>query len=490
MSESVRIKKKAKKGFKWSLIGQFSKTGIRFVSLAVLARQIDPTYFGVFAFVMIFVGLAELFMTFGFTASIVQRERIDDADLSTAFWSNIVFGVLIYVLIYFSAPLIGSINKTDSALTGVALQSLAGVFFLSSIAAIPSSLLVREIDFRAITIRDILAQTAGVTVAVGLALNGETLLALIAQLWVARIFEVISLYSLVKWRPRFVFSLKKLKEHLSFGVQVGGSQFLAYGSRNIDNFLVGSLLGAGLLGVYSRAYQIMMIPLSNIGKVIAKVLFPTVARLQNDLDEVRLIYTLSLQVIGYCVVPVAVFIIIRPDLVVGVLLGDKWMEVVPILKVLGVLCAIQPVAVVGAPIFRGLGRADIPLKLQSFRLPALLIGIYVGISFYGITGAAVAVMIVEVMGASYMVLRARVLLEMSISTQLRSLLPVATASALAGLGLYMTSRFLTLGFYSDLIVAIVTFFLVVATYALLFERPQLAKLRDVVLEFKSKKMGV
>ena len=212
MSESLKIK--TIKGLIWTAISNFGQQGIQFVVTIILARLLTPKDFGIIGIAWIFIGLAAVINQLGIGSAIVQRKDIEEAHLSSAFWANIIMGIILCLLTIVFAPVIASFFKNQQV-TRV-LQVLSLIFILGSLRIVPNSLLIRDLFFNKLAYVNISALFISGLISIILAFSGYGVWSLVWGRLINVIMGLILIWFLVSWRPLFYFNVKKLNKWKKF----------------------------------------------------------------------------------------------------------------------------------------------------------------------------------------------------------------------------------------------------------------------------------
>ena len=249
--------------------------------------------------------------------------------------------------------------------------------------------------------------------------------------------KTILILVLGNFRPRFRFNFTEIILAVKYSLSITANSLLTYGQRNLDNMIIGKMANSSVLGAYNLAYQIMLMPISLITNVIKEVLFPVVSKSGNDRDSLRLAYYQLAQIIAIIVFPVLFLLVIIPDILILRLLGDKWVAVINILPPLAFIAIPQSIAGVNGTVFLSSNRADIPLWLNLVSLPFYLVAFILGMRSFGIMGLIYGYIVINsiFLAISYRyVLR---LLNSSLITYVKALLPIVLLSACTGMFGYL-----------------------------------------------------
>ena len=377
---------KAARGVLWTGGGQILRQLVQISGQLVLARLLAPDDFGLLGMALVFVGIGQLLADFGIGAAIVQSTELGAKVLSTCFWINLGIGLALTLLMLAAAPLIARFYARPDLLPLVALLSLN--LLLSAALTVPMALLSRSMRFADLARAQVLGSLCAAVVAIGLALAGAGAWALIAQPLAGSLLMLLVAWRATRWWPRIEFSYDQARPLMRFSFALLGTNLVGYGNRNVDGLLIGRVLGAGPLGIYSMATQIMLFPLQQVSGVIVKVLFPTLTQIQGDLARLRRAYLKAVATIVFITFPLMGGLFALADEFVFVVFGNGWAEMGPILKVLAWVGMMQSVGTTMGVIYLAVGRTDIALRVTLVVSPILIGGIAAGLH-WGIMGVAV-----------------------------------------------------------------------------------------------------
>jgi O-antigen/teichoic acid export membrane protein len=337
--------------------------------------------------VLIFSGFASLFNEMGFRAALIQKQDVNEGHFSSVFWFNIIVSILLMLLMTLSAPLIADFFKKTELAQLVRLLSLT--FLIGSPVIVMRAQFAKELNFRGLSIIQLIAAAASGVLGVSLALLGYGVYALVGQLLGSAACYTILIWVYSDWRPRWLFSWSAIRELMGFSIGVIGGNSLNYWVRNADKLLIGKFLGAANLGLYSMAYTIMSLPMSQITTVLAKVMFPTLSVIQAHRGRTRMIYLRSIAVIGLLAFPAMLGLIVVADDFVIAIFGEQWQEMIPTLRLLCLGGLLQSVNSTVGWIYKSQGRSDIQFWWILFNGILTFIAVGIGIN-WGINGVAIA----------------------------------------------------------------------------------------------------
>jgi PST family polysaccharide transporter len=320
--------------------------GLRFViqigSTMILARLLVPGDFGLIGMAVAVTGFIALFRDLGLSQATVQRETITHADVNALFWVNVAVSTALALLTVALAPLLGWFYG-DSRVTGITM-ALAGGFVLGGIAVQHQALIDRQMRFTSRGMVDVISLAIGAGAGVAAAMLGAGYWSLVVQTLAMGLSAAVGFWMLSRWRPGRPAWSAAARSMLYFGGHVTGFQVVNYLGRNVDNLLIGRVWGAGPLGLYTRAYQLLMLPIRQINAPLASVGMPALGRLRSEPERYRRVYLRVLEKIALITMPGVALLIATSDWVIRLVLGPGWEGAAAIFTWLGVAALVQPAA--------------------------------------------------------------------------------------------------------------------------------------------------
>lgn len=375
----------AARGVAWTGGGQILRQIIQIAGQLVLARMLAPQDFGLLGMAMFFIGIGQLIADFGVGSAIVQSQTRDSLTLSSCFWVNMALVAVLAAVMAVVAPLIGNFYQRPDLTPLVAALSLNLV--LSGLLVMPFALLARDLRFAHTARAQVLGSLMGALSAVALAWSGAGVWALVAQPLVGSTTTLLAAWWSHRWLPQLAFSWPAIAPLARFSFALLGTNLVGYGNRNIDSLLIGRFLGAGPLGVYAMAIQIMLYPLQQISSVIVRVLFPTLVQIKDDLPRLRGAYLKAVSTIALVTFPLMSGLFAAADDFVLVVFGPTWSGMTPVLKVLCWVGLMQSVGTTVGTIYLSTGNPKVAFRVSLLAAPALAGGIACGLP-WGIQGVA------------------------------------------------------------------------------------------------------
>jgi O-antigen/teichoic acid export membrane protein len=412
-------------GLKWSAVIGLTNQLARLATSFVLVRLLTPDDYGLAGMALVFGGLAITLSDVGLSAGLVQREKITELDCSTVFWTSLAIGL---GLVGIGVAVSGLVARFfhEPAVRELFIAMSFG-FLFPALQQTPAALLQRAMRFRAIAIRSIGANIVASAVGITGAVLGWGAWALVASALSAGLATTILLWLTSGWKPRLIYSRESLRGLSRFGLPLLGAKSLDYAQGNADNLLVGRYLGPSELGLYTVAYNVILLTQTRIFGPIEDALFPALSRIKDDLARMASVWLRTTRVVGAFIAPAMLgTIVVVYDFVV-VVFGEKWVGCVPVIQILAVVTLMDGFTAAATRVLMALGLAKLLLRISSLRtvlsLAAFVAGLHWGIvgvaAFY--TAAAVPVQV-------YLIVLATREVRISWGTFVRNISGVAEAS--------------------------------------------------------------
>ncbi len=370
-----------------TLTGQGARFALQLVGTVVLARLLTPSEFGLVAMVSVIIAFGQVLREAGLPTATVQQQGLTADQVSVLFWANVATSVGLGAVLALGAPLVSAFYGR-SELTAVTV-ALAVSFALGGLANQHGALLQRQMYFTSLAVVQIASQAAYLAVAVAMALAGYGYWSLVGGNIAQSLTLVLGTLLLCRWRPGRPRRGAGSGSMLRFGGNVLGFDLVNYFSRNMDNILIGRYLGAAPLGLYARAYNLFMLPITQIRTPVTQVAMPALSALRPEPERYRRYYRHTLTVLALLTVPLTLWCLWEAAFIIEVALGPQWTDAVPVFRILAVSALVQPVAST-----RGLVLLSLGLSQRYFRWglanAILNVAAFVAGLPFGIEGVAAA----------------------------------------------------------------------------------------------------
>jgi O-antigen/teichoic acid export membrane protein len=383
------------RGAAW-LFGSFALSKLtRVAVMLVIAALLSPEAYGIITLSYVSITVVWIINEFGIWQTVVQRSNLDERFLKTAFTANVLVGFVVTTGLLLLAPWIAQLYGEPQITLMLSIMGLT--LIPEAIAYVPDGLLRKELKFKSRALPEVVSTFLAAIVTIGLVLLGVGALSFavgfVAESLVRSAWTVQIAVRETQWRPRLKLSLPYLTELISYGKHILGTELVKYTSSNIDFFIVGSILGAGPLGFYALAFNLANYPVTNFALVLSKIVFPTFATLQEDIEHARCVYLKTVQLLAMVVIPMlAVLALLAAPLILE-FLGGKWQPAVLPLQAITIAGIARAISVPGSDMLRAIGLPSVPFKVGLVEglvlLGALLLVAHQGIAPVAITVALI-----------------------------------------------------------------------------------------------------
>jgi teichuronic acid exporter len=429
----MSIRKKTISGLFWTFSQQFMSVGINFLVSVVLARLMLPAQFGLIGMVSVFVAVGEALMNGGLASSLIRTENPDQADYSTVFFVNFFLSLLIYGIVFFSAPLIAAFFRQE-ALVGV-IRVYMICIILYSFSAVPVAKLTRELRFKRLMIYHIPSLAASGLAGIVLAYKGFGVWALVYMNLAQAFLYCIQLWIRSRWMPAWIFDTVRLKQHFSFGFRLVLSSVLDRIYMNAYNMVIGRFYSPVQLGYYTRSNTLVQIPSGNIYEALNKVAYPVLSEIRDDRERLSSAYKRMTQQALFIIIPVLTLMLLIAEPLFRVLLTDKWLPAVPYFRLLCIGAILNTVNGYNLTVLLIKGRSDLYLRLNIIEKALITTGILLMVpsGIYGLLYFQVAASVIIYLINGYTCGR---LIGYPVWRQLKDILPVFLIALVSGFTAY------------------------------------------------------
>jgi O-antigen/teichoic acid export membrane protein len=384
-SNRGRLGRQAARGAVLTVGAQLIKIIVQVGGVVVLARLLTPNDYGLVAMVTAVVGVAEIFRDFGLSAAAVQARTLSRGQRDNLFWINSLAGAALAVLAAACAPLVAHVYHRPELVDLTRLISL--VFLLNGMTTQFRADLNRHLRFARIAVIDITAPVVALALAIGLALTGAGYWALAAQQLATSVVLLLGAAGSAGFLPRLPRRREPMGELLTFGWHLAGSQLLGYLGNNVDSLTIGYRFGATPLGLYNRAFQLLMTPLGQLRQPTTTVALPVLSRLRPDVEGTNRYVQRGQLGLGLTLVAGLGLVVGAAGPVTAIFLGRQWLNVEPIMRLLAVAGMFQTLAYVGYWVYLAHGLTKQLLQYTVITVSIKVTCIVLG-SHWGLIGVA------------------------------------------------------------------------------------------------------
>ena len=418
--------------FIWRFAERCGAQLVTFVVSIVLARLLDPTVYGTVALVTVFTTILQVFVDSGLGTALIQKKDADDLDFSSVFFFNFVICIMLYMGI--AAPYIAHFYNNSSLTPIVRVISLTIV--ISGVKGIQQAYVSRNMLFKRFFFSTIGGTIASAFVGIALAYKGFGVWALVAQQLLNTATDTLILWLTVKWRPRLMFSWKRLKKLLSFGWKILCSSLIDTVYNNVRSLIIGKMYSSADLAYYNQGDKFPKLIVTNINTSIDSVLLPAMSSVQDSKDRVKNMTRRAIKTSTYIMAPLMMGLAFCAEPIVTLILTEKWLPCVPFLRIFCVTCMFYPIHTANLNAINAMGRSDLFLKLEIIK-KAIGMTLLFSTMWFGVMAMAYSLLLNSVLSQIINSWPNRKLLNYRYLEQLKDILPGIILAVMMGIVVYI-----------------------------------------------------
>jgi len=378
-----------------TFVGQGAKFFLQLGSTMVLARLLTPQDFGLIAMVAAVSGFILVFKDMGLSMATVQKAEINHGQISTLFWINVAISLALTLITIALAPVIVWFFK-EPRLMWVTV-ALASAFIFGGLTIQHQALLRRQMRFLALVTVDICAMAIGITTAIVCAWAGMGYWSLVLMQLTMPLSMAVGVWIASGWLPGMPVRRSGVRSMLGFGGYLTGFGVVNYFARNLDKILLGRFWGAQSVGLYTKAYSLLLLPIGQITAPITAVAVPALSRLQKEPERFRNYYLRAITLVAYATIPLVVAMGVLSAEIIQLVLGEQWVDAAPIFMILAIAAVLQPVSSTVGWIYVSLGQAKRMFQWACSVTPLIVVSFLVGLRWGPIgiaTGYAICITLI------------------------------------------------------------------------------------------------
>lgn len=437
---SSNVRNKTLSNMVWRFAERCGAQGVQLIISVVLARLLSPDDNGAVALTLVFISILQVFVESGLGTALIQKKDADDLDFSTVFYFNILMCIALYLLIFIFAPLIATklYDNYDKSLIISVIRVLSLMVVISGVKNVQQAYISKTLQFRKFFFGTLGGTIGAAIVGITIAYKGFGIWALVGEYLIRELVNTIILWIMVKWRPKLMFSWKRLGGLFSFGWKMLFSSLLDVLYRNARQIIIGWKYKAEDLAYYNKGHQFPDLLTTNINNSIDSVLLPVMSEAQNNKERVKEMARRSMKISTYIMAPLMIGMIALAEPFVSLVLTDKWLACVPYMRIFCITSMFLPITTANLNAIKAMGRSDYFLKLEIVKK---IIGVVVLLitMWYGVMVMAYSLLFTTVMSQIINSWPNRKLLNYSYLAQLKDILPGILLAVFMGLCVYPIS---------------------------------------------------
>ena len=434
----------------WRFAERVGAQGVTFIVSIILGRILEPELYGTIALVTVYTTIMTVFVNSGLGTALVQKKEADDLDFSSVFYFNIAMCCVLYMIMFFTAPLISTFYN-DSTLTPI-IRVLSLTLLISGVKNIQQAYVSKTLQFKRFFFATLGGTIGAGVIGIYMAYKGYGVWALAIQYVFNNAVDTAILWITVKWRPKKMFSWERLKGLMSYGWKLLVSSLLDTVYKNLRQLIIGKKYTSADLAFYNRGNQFPHLIIDNVDASINSVLFPTMSQAQDDKTRLRDMTRRAMKTSVFIMAPLMMGLAFCAEPVVRLLLTEKWMACVPFMRIFCITYMFYPIHTANLNAIKAIGRSDIFLKLENIKK---IVGLVLLLStmWFGVMVMAYSLLLSMALGMIINAWPNRKLLGYSYSDQMRDILPSILLAVVMGLMVYPI-KFLGLSDFVTLLIQV------------------------------------
>jgi len=427
---------KVSKGLIWSFVERFSTQGIGFVISIIIARLVAPEIYGLIALIQVFISFAQVFIDSGFGNALIQRQNRKEIDYHTVFIFNMIISSVLYLIFFFSAPLISAFYE-EPRLTLIT-RFVALNLIISALCIVQRTVLTINLDFKTQSKASIIAMIVSGVVGIILAYKGFEVWALVVQQLIMQLLQAVILMSLSFWRPRLQFSINSFSEMFRFGSKLLVNNLVTSLYINFANLFIGKYYSPASLAFYNRGFHLSMLFSTNIESVMQRIIYPLTCEAQSDREKLVCVYYKYLHLSNYIILPLLVLMAVLSEPLISVLLTDEWLPTAEYLTLFSINFLVYAWIDQSGSLVNAVGRSDLILKGTFIKRPMAFGLLFVSV-FISVRAVCIATIVSTYFELLVNLYYAKKVTKITYFEQLKSQIDVICVNVLMGISVYLVT---------------------------------------------------
>ena len=469
--------------FFWRFLERCGAQGVTFIVSIVLARLLDPTVYGTVALVTIFTTIMQVFVDSGMGNALIQKKDADDLDFSSVFYFNMAMCSVLYLIMFFAAPLIASFYRMPE-LTAI-VRVLSFVVVISGVKNVQQAYVSRHLMFKRFFFSTLGGTIGAAVIGIAMAYLGFGVWALVAQMLFNAAVDTTILWITVKWRPKKMFSFQRLKSLFSYGWKLLVSSLIDTVYNDLRQLIIGKKYSSGDLAYYNQGKKFPQLIVTNINTSIDSVLLPTMSKAQDDMAAVRSMTRRAIKTSTFLMMPAMIGLAVCAEPLVRLILTEKWLPCVLFLRIFCITYAFYPIHTANLNAIKAMGRSDLFLKLEIIKKTVGIIAILITM-WISVQAMAYSFLVTTILNQIINSWPNKKLLNYSYLEQVKDMLPQIMLSLVMGAAIYAVS-FLHLSASLTLLIQIPLGVLVYWSGSKIFHVESYTYIIEMVKNFKKRK---
>lgn len=409
----------------WKLLERIGAQGVQFIVAIVLARLLLPSDYGAITMITIFIALSDNLIQSGFSTSLIQKKDADELDFSSVFYITLLIALVLYLILFFSAPAIAKFYNMP-VIKNV-LRVLSINLFIGAINSVQNSKIAKDMKFKKLFISSLFAVVASGITGVIMAYNGFGVWALVAQQIINQLMSTIILWYISGWRPKLMFSFKRVKSLFSFGWKMMCSLAIDNLYRNLYNLVIGKVYNSETLGLYNKGEQFPKLISVNVDGAIGSVMLSAFSKEQDKKDKLKKMVRRTIVTSSLLMFPMMAGLAATAPSVVTILLTNKWSGCVIYMQLMCLIYALYSINTANLHAIKAVGKSDYYLKIEIIKKVIGILAVFLTIR-HGIMCMIIVQVLVNVLYTIINMIPSKKILNYSIKEQFKDIIPSLSIS--------------------------------------------------------------
>lgn len=427
------LQKKVLSGLVWKFGERMGAQAVSFLVSMILARLLLPSDYGVIALITIFIDIANVFVSSGFGAALVQKKDADNVDFSSVFYFSIGMSWMLYGIVFAFAPVVAGFY--DKEILIPVLRVMALKLPLAGVNSVQHAYVQKKMLFKRFFFSTLIGTVGSAVLGIFMAYHGFGPWALVAQYLFNSTMDTVILWFTVKWRPVLAFSMERMKTLFGFGWKMLCSELIHTSYSQIRSLVIGKVYTERDLAFYNQGGKLPNIIVTNINSSISSVLFPAMTLKQDNRQKMKGMVRLSIRVSSYVMWPLMIGLMVMTEPVIRLIFTEKWLPCVPYMQIACIQYALEPVQTANVQAVKAMGKGRTYLLMEIIKKTFGIVMI-VAVMYRGVMAIALTAMVVTFFAALVNSTPNRKFLGYSYREQLADLLPSILLAGAMGVCVY------------------------------------------------------
>lgn len=426
-------KSKVISGLFWKFAERIGAQAVNLIVSIVLARILAPTEYGLIALTTVFITISNVFVESGMPSALIQKKDADDLDFSTVFYFNIFMSILMYLILFFIAPIIARFYNQEKLV--LILRVLGLIIIIAGLKSVQNAYVAKKMIFKKFFVCTLIGTVFSAFLGIFLAYKNFGVWALVAQQLSNTLIDTIMLWIFVKWRPKLEFSFERLKGLFEFAWKLLVSGLIETIYSQLNGLIIGKVYTSEDLAYYNKADQMPSLIMNNVSNSISSVMFSVLSKEQENIENIKKILKKSITLSSFILMPLLIGLAAIASPLIKLLLTEKWLPSAIYMQILCFSYALYPIHINNLEVLKALGRSDIFLKLELIKKIFGLALMFASIPF-GILAMVISILVNSIISAIINSFPLKKILNYGFLEQIKDILPIILISVTMGISVY------------------------------------------------------